>query len=92
MNKYNNQSKGKQVFAAQQVLNASHPEPVVAAMLTHEDIAKHAHEIYVERGCQQGHNEQDWLQAEQELKNQHNWLQAGRDVTRQDPAEEPAAH
>jgi hypothetical protein len=91
MNKYNNQSKSKQVHAAQQMLNASHPEPVVAAMLTHEDIASHAHEIYVEKGCRQGHSEQEWLQAEQELKNQRNWLQAGRETKNQDPAGEPAA-
>ena len=92
MNKYNNQSKSKQVHAAQQMRNASHPEPVVAAMLTHEDIATHAHEIYVEKGCRQGQSEQDWLQAERELKNQQNWLQAGRDVTHQDPGGYPGAY
>jgi len=48
MNKYNDKSKGKQVFAAQQMRNASHPGPVTAAMLTQEGIAKHAYEIYVE--------------------------------------------
>ena len=92
MNKYSNQSKGKQVFAAQQMADASHPEPVVAAMLTHEDIARHAYEIYIEMGCRQGQSEQNWLQAEQELKNQRNWLQAERDVTRQDPEGYPGAY
>ncbi len=91
MNKYTNQSKSKQVHAAQQMRNASHLEPVVAAVLTHEDIARHAHEIYVEKGCRQGQSEQDWLQAEQELKNQRNWLQAGRETKNQDPAGDPAA-
>ena len=86
MNKYSNQSKSKQVRAAQQMLNTSPPEPVVAALLTHEDIAKHAHEIYIEKGCRQGQSEQDWLQAEQELKNQRNWLQAGRETKSQDAA------
>ena len=43
MNKYSNQSKGKQVFAAQQVLNAARPAPVAAALVTHEDVAKHAY-------------------------------------------------
>jgi len=76
MNKYNNQSKSKQVRAAQQMRNASHPEPVVATMLTHEGIAMRAYEIYVEKDCPQGQSEQNWLQAEQELKNQQNWLQA----------------
>lgn len=78
MNKYKNQSKSKQVHAAQQKLNASHPEPVVAAMFTHEDIARRAHEIYVEKGCRPGQSEQDWLQAGRETKNQ-------------DPARDPAA-
>jgi hypothetical protein len=72
MNEYNNQSKGKQVFAAQQMLNASHPGPVAAAMIMHEDIAKHAYGIYVAPGSRQGQREQNWLQAEQELKNQRN--------------------
>ncbi len=92
MNKYSNQSKGKQVFAAQQMVNASRPGPVVATMLTHEDIARHAYEIYVEKGCRQGQSEQDWLQAERELKNRLNWLQAGRDVTHQDPVGYPGAY
>ena len=92
MNKYNNQSKGKQVFAAQQMLNASHPGPVVAAMLKHEDIARHAYEIYVEKGCPQGQSEQDWLQAEQEMKNQQNWRQAGRETKNQDQGEDPTAY
>ena len=76
MNKYDNQSKGRQVFAAQQMLNAAHAGPVAAALLTHEDIAKHAYKIYVDKGRRQDQSEQDWLQAEQELKNQRNWLQA----------------
>ena len=90
MNKYNNQSRSKQVLAAQRMLDISHPGPVAAALLTHEDIAGHAHEIYVEKGCRQGQSEQDWLQAEQELKNQRNWRQAGRETKNQDPGD-PAA-
>jgi hypothetical protein len=92
VNKYSNQSKGKQVFAAQQMANASHPGPVVAAILTHEEIAKCAYEIYVEKGCRQGQSGQNWLEAERELKNQQNWLQAGRDATHQDPAGYPGAY
>ncbi len=61
-------------------------------MLTHEDIARHAHEIYVEKGRRQGQSKQDWLQAEQELKNQQNWLQAGREMRDQDPAGDPLAY
>lgn len=36
-----------------------------------EEIAQRAFEIYIERGCQPGHEEQDWLQAERELQNSH---------------------
>jgi hypothetical protein len=86
MNKYHDKSEGREVFAAQQMLNASHLGPVAAAILTQEDIAKHAYEIYVEKGCQQGQSEQNWLQAEQQLKNQRTWLQAGRDMKNQDQA------
>ena len=86
MNKCNDKSKDREVFAAQQMLNISHLGPVAAALLTHEDIAKYAYEIYVGKGCQQGQSEQNWLQAEQELKNQQTWLQAGRDMKNQDQA------
>ncbi len=34
---------------------------------THEQIAKRAYEIYLERGCTSGDPMQDWLRAEQEL-------------------------
>ena len=81
--------------AYQKVAKLSNPAndaAAVAAMLTHEDIARHAHEIYVEKGCRQGQDEQDWLQAEQELKNQRNWLQAGQDTKTQDQAGEPSAY
>jgi len=33
----------------------------------HEQIAKRAYEIYLERGCTPGDPMQDWLRAEQEL-------------------------
>jgi hypothetical protein len=92
MNKYSNQSKGKQVFAAQQRATASHPGSVVAAILTHEDIARCAYGIYVEEGRRQGQSERNWLRAERELKNQQNWLQVGRDITQQDPVGYPGAY
>jgi len=34
---------------------------------THEEIAARAYQIYLERGCQHGHDLDDWLQAEYEL-------------------------
>lgn len=33
-----------------------------------EQIARRAHELWIKRGCPEGSAEQDWLQAEQELK------------------------
>ena len=92
MNKYSNKSKATQMSAMQQGHKAAHPGPAAAAMPKHEDIAKHAHEIYVKKGYQQGQSEQNWLQAEQELKNQENWLQAGRDTKSQEQAGDPAAY
>ncbi len=92
MSKYMTKSKVTQMSVMQQAHKTPHPGSVATAMLTHEEIAKHAHEIYVKKGYQQGQSEQNWLQAEQELKNQQNWLQTGRDTKNQDQAGDPAAH
>jgi hypothetical protein len=32
------------------------------------DIARRAYELYVARGCDAGHDVEDWLQAERELQ------------------------
>jgi len=85
------QSKVTQMSAMQQGHKASHPGPAATAMPTHKDIAKRAYEIYVEKGCPQGQSEQNWLQAEQEMKNQQNWRQAGRETNNQDQGEDPTA-
>ena len=76
MSKYMTQSKVTQMSAMQQGHKALHSGLAATAMPTHNDIARRAYEIYVERACRQGQSEQNWLQAEQELKNQENWLQA----------------
>jgi len=89
MSKYMTQSKATQMSAMQQGHQASHPGSAAAGMPKHNDIAKRAYEIYVEKDCQQGQSEQNWLQAEQELKNQQNWLQAGRETENQDQAGDP---
>jgi len=91
MSKYMTQSKATQMSAMQQGHKAAHPGSAATAVPTHKDIAKHAYEIYVEKGSQQGQSEQNWLQAEQELKNQQNWRQAGREMKDQDQAGDPAA-
>lgn len=38
------------------------------AASTDRDIARRAFELHCERGCQHGHDLDDWLQAERELK------------------------
>lgn len=35
---------------------------------SHEEIARRAYEIYLARGGEHGRSEEDWLQAERELK------------------------
>jgi hypothetical protein len=34
-----------------------------------KDIAKRAYQIYVDRGCKDGFDREDWLLAERQLKN-----------------------
>jgi hypothetical protein len=38
------------------------------AALTESDIARRAYDLYVARGREDGHDMEDWLQAEQELR------------------------
>ena len=35
---------------------------------THEEIAKRAYELYLERGSIEGHHDEDWLLAEADLR------------------------
>ena len=41
----------------------------VTASVTESDIARRAYEFYLARGCADGHDVDDWLSAERELKN-----------------------
>jgi hypothetical protein len=65
-----NESRTTQMYGTQQMHGEEHSVQTVAAMYTHEDIAKRAYEIYVKRGRRQGQSQQDWNQAEQELQNE----------------------
>jgi len=80
MSKYMTKSKATQMSSMQQAHKAPHPGLDDAPVLTHEVISKRAYEIYVENGCKQGQSEQNWLQAEQELKNREEWLQADEEM------------
>ncbi len=44
------------------------PETMNKANPTREQIAKRAHEIWVKNGCRHGQDEQNWLEAERQLK------------------------
>jgi hypothetical protein len=79
MNTLTNKPQRSQVLAPQQIKTPQVPAPQQAHDIprpklartikpTNKDIANRAYEIYIEKGCQQGQCEQDWEQAEQELK------------------------
>ena len=42
-------------------------ENILGAISLHDQIEARAHEIYVARGCELGHELDDWLQAEREI-------------------------
>ncbi|HKS81698.1 MAG TPA: DUF2934 domain-containing protein [Candidatus Acidoferrales bacterium] len=48
----------------------SSPKDTAAPHLqpTHEAIALRAHQIFLDRGCEHGHDVDDWLQAEREVR------------------------
>jgi len=64
----------------QQAHKVPHFGPAAATMPTHQDISMRAYEIYVGNGCKEDQSEQNWLQAEQELKNRDEWLQADKEM------------
>jgi hypothetical protein len=70
MNQPPTQPKTTQLSSTQQTLVATHPASAPAARPAHAEIAKRAYEIYLKKGRQQGQCEQNWLQAEQELRKQ----------------------
>jgi hypothetical protein len=44
-----------------------HQPPETSALPTRADIAERAYQLWLERGCQEGSHEQNWLEAEREL-------------------------
>jgi hypothetical protein len=41
--------------------------PLVSVVVNAGDIARRAYDLYCARGCEHGHDVEDWLQAEREL-------------------------
>ena len=44
------------------------PKSPRPATVTDSDIARRAYNLYVARGCEHGHDVEDWFRAERELK------------------------
>ena len=42
--------------------------------ISDEDIAKRAFELYESRGRQNGHDVEDWLEAEEQLEEERKWF------------------
>ena len=63
------------------VLRATAVEP-----LSHDEIARLAHELWQARGCPHGSAEVDWLRAEQELQREINRNNCELDFPKKTPA------
>jgi hypothetical protein len=53
-----------------EVVTAGNRPPRRAAQpptITDTEIARRAYDLYLDRGCEDGHDVEDWLQAEREL-------------------------
>ena len=74
MSKFTTRSESAQVRADEQTDNDLHPGRGVITMPTHDEIAHQAHDICVKSGHKQGRCEQNWRQAEQELRTDDRWL------------------
>lgn len=44
------------------------PEPAQQVALIEDEIARHAYELYLSRGREDGRDVEDWLRAEHELR------------------------
>ena len=42
--------------------------PILTTVLTHEEVAERAYDIYVQNGCHEGQCQQNWEQAEKDLR------------------------
>jgi DUF2934 family protein len=50
------------------IAGAPAPTAESARQITNEEIAARAYELYCERGAEDGHDLDDWLRAEEELR------------------------
>lgn len=63
-------SAGKPPIKARSSYEQSNGDDAASAQSqpTHEQIANLAHQLYIESGCQEGRDTDNWLQAEQMLR------------------------
>ena len=61
-------SKTKPADAAAAVSGSTRPGPNGSAPVTDADVARRAYELYLARGREPGHDIEDWLQAERDLR------------------------
>ncbi|HLI04582.1 MAG TPA: DUF2934 domain-containing protein [Terracidiphilus sp.] len=54
--------------AAKKTAQPAHPAPIESSGPTHEQIAELARKYWAQRGYTDGHHEEDWFRAEQELR------------------------
>jgi hypothetical protein len=62
----NSKTKPAEAAAADGGLTA--PGPNGSAPVTDADVARRAYDLYLARGCESGHDVEDWLQAERDLR------------------------
>lgn len=61
-------SKIKRADAAAAAVGATASRPNGSASPTDADVARRAYDLYLARGCEPGHDIEDWLQAERDLR------------------------
>ena len=68
MHNYIDQKEATRILAAGQTHDDMHGGPGVIDPPTHERISRRAHEIFIMSGRKHGQCEQNWHQAERELR------------------------
>ena len=61
-------SKTKRTDTAAAAGESTAPGSNGSALVTDADVARRAYDLYLARGCESGHDVEDWLQAERDLR------------------------
>jgi hypothetical protein len=61
-------SRTKRAEAGAAAGGSTAPGPNGSAPVTDADVARRAYDLYLARGCESGHDLEDWLQAERDLR------------------------